>query len=136
MQLTITTYGGDGNVTGHSVHEVTDDDQMTDAQLADAIALIETGTPAYIAVQLAKTLPECALSKGATTMTFDQWKSELATELSKIFGFASDEGERYITATGDDCWRESFDDGLSPKEAASEEANAAIDDYIPSMCDD
>ena len=57
-------------------------------------------------------------------MTFDQWKSELAKELGKVFGFSLDEGERYIAATGEDCWRESFDDGLSPKEAAGEEVNA------------
>lgn len=62
MQVAITIYDGDGNVTGHSVHTVTDDDQMTDAQVADAIALIETGMPAHIAVNLAKTIPECALS--------------------------------------------------------------------------
>lgn len=55
-------------------------------------------------------------------MNFEEWKKELAAALGKTFGM---DGEEYIRQTGDDCWREMFDDGLSPTDAASEEAYAA-----------
>lgn len=59
-------------------------------------------------------------------MTFEAWKESLATELSKAFKMTTDESVKYIRATGDNCWREAFDDGLTPKEAAAEEAWAAM----------
>lgn len=55
-------------------------------------------------------------------MNFDQWKFELAAELGRIFDM---DGAGYIKRTGEECWREMFDDGLSPSDAASEEAYAA-----------
>ena len=54
-------------------------------------------------------------------MDWDQWKQELAVALGK-YGV---DGEDYIRQTGDECWREMFDDGLTPTDAASEEAWAA-----------
>ena len=58
-------------------------------------------------------------------MTFEQWKQELANALEKALGMDAGEGADYIENTGDDCWREMFDDGLSPTDAADEEAYAA-----------
>lgn len=57
-------------------------------------------------------------------MDWDQWKIELARELSRTFDM---DGSEYIRQTGEECWREMFDDGLSPADAASEEAWAAAD---------
>ena len=60
------------------------------------------------------------------TMTFEQWKDQLAIELSKTFDLDGGkvDGEQYIKDTGDDCWREMFEDGLTPADAATEEAIA------------
>lgn len=60
-------------------------------------------------------------------MTFEQWKAQLAIELSKTFDWEGGkvDGEQYIKDTGDDCWREAFEDGLSPADAASEEYQAS-----------
>ncbi len=60
-------------------------------------------------------------------MTFEQWKDQLAIELSKTFDLEGGkvDGEQYIKDTGDDCWREMFEDGLTPADAATEEAIAA-----------
>lgn len=55
-------------------------------------------------------------------MIFEQWKLHLAVELGRVFDM---DGAKYIEQTGDDCWREMFDDGLSPADAASEEAYSA-----------
>ena len=62
-------------------------------------------------------------------MTFDEWKAQLIIELGKTFDIEGSlvVGRRYIEDTGDDCWREMFEDGLTPSEAASEEAQAAAD---------
>jgi hypothetical protein len=35
-------------------------------------------------------------------------------------------GADYIRQTGEDCWREMYDDGMSPSEAADEEVRAAM----------
>jgi hypothetical protein len=55
-------------------------------------------------------------------MGFDEWKVALAKELGRAFDM---DGLEYIRQTGDECWREMFNDGLSPAEAASEEVHAA-----------
>jgi hypothetical protein len=62
-------------------------------------------------------------------MTFEEWKAQLAIELGKTFDIEGRPvvGKQYIEDTGDECWREMFDDGLTPAEAASEEAQAASD---------
>lgn len=59
---------------------------------------------------------------GEHQMTFEQWKLELADALGRVFDM---DGSEYIRQTGDDCWREMFDDGLSPTDAAGEELYAA-----------
>jgi hypothetical protein len=60
-------------------------------------------------------------------MTFEEWKTLLAVELSKAFDLQGGvvDGVQYIKDTGDDCWREMFDDGLTPVEAADEEIYAS-----------
>jgi hypothetical protein len=55
-------------------------------------------------------------------MEFENWKTELAAELGRVFAM---DGAAYIRETGDDCWREMFDDGLSPADAAREEKYSA-----------
>jgi len=60
-------------------------------------------------------------------MTFEEWKRDLAGELAAMFGWHGYEGVDYIIKTGDVCWREMFDDGLTPKEAAIEEVQAAAE---------
>lgn len=55
-------------------------------------------------------------------MDFETWKLHLAVELGRLFDM---DGAGYIDRTGDDCWREAFNDGLSPREAAEEEHYAA-----------
>lgn len=60
-------------------------------------------------------------------MSFEEWKAQLVIELSKTFDLEDGrvDGAQYIKATGDDCWREMFDDGLSPADAAYEDFHAA-----------
>ena len=55
-------------------------------------------------------------------MDWEHWKAHLATALGKTFAM---DGNEYIRQTGEDCWREMFNDGLTPERAASEEAYAA-----------
>ena len=55
-------------------------------------------------------------------MNFEQWMHELAIGLRNAFAI---DGREYIRQTGEECWREMFDDGLSPAEAVSEEVYAA-----------
>ena len=63
-------------------------------------------------------------------MTFDEWKVKVAAELSRMTFTIEGEridGEQYLRDTGDDCWLEMFEDGLSPTEAANEEMLVAYD---------
>lgn len=57
-----------------------------------------------------------------TWFRWRKWRRELAAELGRTFDI---DGLDYIRQTGNECWREMFNDGLSPAEAASEEAFAA-----------
>lgn len=57
-------------------------------------------------------------------MNFEEWKIELEAELSRVFAM---DGAEYVRQTGEECWREMFNEGLSPKEAVSEEASAAAE---------
>ncbi len=56
-------------------------------------------------------------------MDFENWKTELTAELGRVF---ATDGADYIRQTGEDCWREMFEDGLSPADAAREEAWSAV----------
>lgn len=53
-------------------------------------------------------------------MTFDEWLTALAVEFERI-GW----GISYVERTGAECWREMYDDGLTPVDAVSEEMSAA-----------
>jgi len=57
-------------------------------------------------------------------MAFWFWKIRLYGELARVFGMSWFEGRDYVRQTGSDCWREMFDTGLTPSEAAYEEATA------------
>jgi len=57
---------------------------------------------------------------------FQVWLIALADALSDVFKMTVSEAQAYIRQTGEECWRESFNDGLTPKEAAAEEAWAAM----------
>jgi hypothetical protein len=65
--------------------------------------------------------------RSATNEFLEQWKVALAFELERRFGWEPFEGSNYIAKTGDDCWREMYDDGLTPSDAAGEEVIAAHD---------
>ncbi len=61
-------------------------------------------------------------------MTFNHWKAEVGEELAAIFGWSLAAGRDYMKVTDDgQNWREMYNDGLSPEEAASEEALAAAE---------
>ncbi|MBR2118481.1 MAG: hypothetical protein IJ935_07385 [Afipia sp.] len=55
-------------------------------------------------------------------MDFADWMKALATELGKTFSM---DGAEYIRQTGEECWHAMFEDGMSPEDAAGEEAYAA-----------
>jgi hypothetical protein len=69
----------------------------------------------------------CSAEKESSLMDtdFETWKRQLAVELAKVFGMP-EPADSYVTQCGDECWREMYDDGLSPADAAYEEANASI----------
>lgn len=58
-------------------------------------------------------------------ITFDDWKSELAAKLARAFGVSQDEGRKYVEQCGDECWRECYDDGMTPSDSADEETHAS-----------
>jgi hypothetical protein len=72
------------------------------------------------------TAPGCTASR-VVDREFEKWKAQLAVELSKTFDLEGGQvdGAKYIEATGDDCWREMFDDELTPADAAREDARDA-----------
>lgn len=55
-------------------------------------------------------------------MTFEEWKAKVAAALSRMTNIDGSriDGDQYIRDTGDDVWREMFDAGLPPTEAANE----------------
>lgn len=57
-------------------------------------------------------------------MTFEEWKDQLANALAKAYGTTVDEMFTYVNDASD-AWRESYDDGLTPREAADEDVYAA-----------
>ena len=59
------------------------------------------------------------------TLTFENWKGRLIMELTGAMKMTIVEARDYVRATGDECWREDYDDGMTPREAADEEAHAA-----------
>jgi hypothetical protein len=61
---------------------------------------------------------------GRSATNFEEWKEALALSLSLAF---DTDGRDYIRQTGDACWREMYDDELTPDEAAQEEVWAICD---------
>lgn len=55
-------------------------------------------------------------------MQWEQWLEQLKRDLGRAFNM---DGAVYVRQTGEECWREMFNDGLSPSEAVSEEVYAA-----------
>lgn len=53
-------------------------------------------------------------------MSFDEWLAAIDT-LADAEGARGKDGRSYTQMTGRDCWKEGFDDGLSPDDAWSEE---------------
>lgn len=58
-------------------------------------------------------------------MTFKEWLSAIDV-LADAEGGRGKDGRSYTQATGTDCWREAFDDGLSPADAWHEEKLAGV----------
>ena len=55
-------------------------------------------------------------------MTFPEWLLALNAAAVKR-GYTG--GERFFQGTGEDCWRESYDTGMSPEEALIEDETYA-----------
>lgn len=53
---------------------------------------------------------------------FDYWLEELRVELSRLLPHF--DTDSYIDATGPDCWREMYDEQMSPFEAALQEVDS------------
>ena len=58
-------------------------------------------------------------------MPYEQWLDQLTHELARVLGMSEEEAATMIEDCGDDSWRDAYDDGLTPREAADEEAHAA-----------
>ena len=56
-------------------------------------------------------------------MDFETWLDELAACLGRRFGDA-EAGRLYVEQSGRECWRQMFDDDLSPDDAAGEECTS------------
>lgn len=54
-------------------------------------------------------------------MTYEQWKEEVAAAFGKLQGSDIDYGREFIRQSGDDCWRQKFEDGEEPADAARDE---------------
>lgn len=50
-------------------------------------------------------------------MTFEKWLEELNT-IARAYGF---KGAPIVEQTGAECWRECYDEGLTPREALMNE---------------
>ena len=57
--------------------------------------------------------------------TFEEWKADLIECLMEMYAATKEEMVAYVRDTGDECWREMFDDNLTPDDAADEERHAA-----------
>jgi hypothetical protein len=51
-------------------------------------------------------------------MTFEQWLEELNAEAARR-GYAG--ADRFWQGTGDDCWRDYYDVGITPADALTED---------------
>ena len=58
-------------------------------------------------------------------VTFEAWLAELPAALATCVVNTVDEGSDYILQTGVECWREAYNDDLTPTDAASSEHDAA-----------
>lgn len=61
-------------------------------------------------------------------MTFEVWVRELIAEMQRRYDMTESEAVQYVGTTGEECWRESWADGLSPSDALDEE------DYCAAQC--
>ena len=57
-------------------------------------------------------------------LDFEDWKDHVANILARAYGVTVDAMFAYVTNSSD-AWRESYDDGLTPGEAADEDIYAA-----------
>lgn len=67
------------------------------------------------------------MTNEATNLTFDEWLKQIDALAAKFFGGKS-WPQSYTESTGFDCWRNMYNDGLSPNDAWSEEEDAMDDD--------
>jgi hypothetical protein len=73
----------------------------------------------------------CGQCKQPAAPTFEQWLAALAPELARVYGMSLAEAERYIRDTEPDSWRDAFEDGITPADAADEEARCAAEGEGP-----
>ena len=57
-------------------------------------------------------------------MTFEQWLAVLAHEFGRVYGMNLATAERYIRNTEPESWRDAFEAGVSPADAADEEVRS------------
>jgi hypothetical protein len=93
---------------------------MTKAEAIDHIETLATICARQVK-QIARLRSRIA-RRTSMEMDWSRWLEQLAAELGKTFAM---DGKEYIRQTGEECWREMFNDGLTPADAASEEAYAA-----------
>jgi phage FluMu protein gp41 len=58
-------------------------------------------------------------------VTFEEWKEAVAAGLAKMYGETLQWARDYVRDVGDECWREHFDDELTPDDMIDAEADAA-----------
>jgi hypothetical protein len=63
-------------------------------------------------------------------MSFETWLRELGTAFAVMCGWEEAKGHEYTTLHAAPCWREMFDDGVSPKDAAAEEYRLELDRFV------
>ena len=52
---------------------------------------------------------------------FPQWLDQLADAFASLADMSKDEAANMIDGCGQECWREMYDEGYSPRDAAREE---------------
>lgn len=57
-------------------------------------------------------------------MTFEEWLKQI--DALALKRGAVDEGKSYTDMTGHECWREMYDDEMTPEDAWGEEEWAAV----------
>lgn len=58
-------------------------------------------------------------------MTYADWKERVAAIFSRLHNEPIEKWREHMAACGEDCWREMYDDGLTPSNTVNEELRNA-----------